>query len=1197
LSTATDAKKNASRLASLLAVAIMLLAVTVGPVAGSGKIDSQGVVNGAPGGIAGLIKDNVTGTPVGGVSVTFKENTNGVKGTVVSTILGGYGNTSAIGDGTYSVIFKHKDYEPFTVPGIVVTTGKTYYLNVSLNPIPSTVHGIVKDAISGMWVDGASVTLVDGFMNPMMTTGPDGAYSLQTISRSVKVTVSATGYIAYDSGIMPILINSTNDIATISLNRTTVHLDGEIHGSGGIADATVYLVGYKTFDTKTNETGYYAFDVEWGDYMLAVTKDGYFITSQQVSLQPGQPASRDMSLSRTPEQNAEVFGYVKDKVTNLPIAGVAVCMVDHELDEQLCMMTGADGYFHFSIYPGYFEAQFSLANYKGYKTYVSVTKGDSKNMGDILLQVLPPMDKQVSGLVKSGVTPIAGASVSIYDGDILAASGNTDITGNYAIFTYAGTFTIKATAGGYFDTAQTGVVVSANKVVNFDMIAVPAMKDMVYGYIKDQAHKPIKGASVMLVDTAIGHSWYSVQATTTDGGYYTFNIYDGSFLFIVDATGFNAELKKVTISANVQQDMSLNDSGQEALTMSVVFKDWTNLSLGMETHMVNDVKLLRHDIDSTYGNGDGMVSAAEADAWLNVELAKGPVAKDTEGMLTVDGTAYGIVDGSFMVKATGAEGDVMSPDEIVLMKGANFTAMVPIVAQKNHTVRYTAAFDTKFIDNSTELTVPAGWEARHIDAEYVTVSGTFTVGMDPPMAKTGLDSETVLINVTGNSVPNADAGKNRTIKVNNNETFDASASSDDFGISNYTWNFGDGKTGYGVSVVHKFSLTSPADMHNYTVTLTVKDTAGLTNLTKIWVLVDGAPPVALFTAVAPNKNVTGAGLPLAQEDKEKIDFNASGSTDNVGIANYTWKFSDGKFGYGKALNHTWIQPGEYNVTLNITDSAGWWANMTIKVTIRDITVPRARVTYNGDSLIYIEDKKLLVLNGSLSTDNVKVVKYTWNFGDKSATKEGMEVNYTYTTAGKFNVTLNVSDAAGNTNVSTPILIELKSKPKIPDLSITSIKVENAASFKIAGNDIHDGDRVKITIVVKNSGNGAIDSSSDNKDYSVQFTYGSHKITTKYKLTIAANNATSTVFVYWPKAVQGKFKICAEADPENRIGEKDDGNNRKCSGDVNITYSWVIIGGISGGIIAVVALVAVAYRLQTKRAEERKEKLRQRKKIR
>lgn len=54
-------------------------------------------------------------------------------------------------------------------------------------------------------------------------------------------------------------------------------------------------------------------------------------------------------------------------------------------------------------------------------------------------------------------------------------------------------------------------------------------------------------------------------------------------------------------------------------------------------------------------------------------------------------------------------------------------------------------------------------------------------------------------------------------------TFDASGSSDDFGIAGYAWNFGDGSNGSGATVTHRFPTGSA-----FLVTLTVTDTAGQT---------------------------------------------------------------------------------------------------------------------------------------------------------------------------------------------------------------------------------------------------------------------------------------------------------------------------------------------------------------------------------
>ncbi len=60
-----------------------------------------------------------------------------------------------------------------------------------------------------------------------------------------------------------------------------------------------------------------------------------------------------------------------------------------------------------------------------------------------------------------------------------------------------------------------------------------------------------------------------------------------------------------------------------------------------------------------------------------------------------------------------------------------------------------------------------------------------------------------------------------TVNAGESFTLDAGDSTDNHEIVNYTWNFGDGTTGYGVAPTHAYS-----EPGSYTVTLTVRDAAG-----------------------------------------------------------------------------------------------------------------------------------------------------------------------------------------------------------------------------------------------------------------------------------------------------------------------------------------------------------------------------------
>jgi len=157
-------------------------------------------------------------------------------------------------------------------------------------------------------------------------------------------------------------------------------------------------------------------------------------------------------------------------------------------------------------------------------------------------------------------------------------------------------------------------------------------------------------------------------------------------------------------------------------------------------------------------------------------------------------------------------------------------------------------------------------------------------------------------------------------------TFDASGSTDPDGtIVNYVWDFGDGNTGSGVTATHSY-----ATVGTYGVTLTVTDNDGLTAtaLKEIFVIatgveIDEEPPVA------------DAGNDLTVETGSIVAFDASRSTDNVGIVSYAWDFGDGNTGTGITPTHAYETEGTYIVTLTVTDAAGNFNTVTILTTVEE----------------------------------------------------------------------------------------------------------------------------------------------------------------------------------------------------------------------------------------------------------------------
>ncbi len=72
---------------------------------------------------------------------------------------------------------------------------------------------------------------------------------------------------------------------------------------------------------------------------------------------------------------------------------------------------------------------------------------------------------------------------------------------------------------------------------------------------------------------------------------------------------------------------------------------------------------------------------------------------------------------------------------------------------------------------------------------------------------------------------------------------------------------------------------------------------------------------------------------LTVDAGEEFSLDGSDSTDNHGVANYTWDFGDGTFGYAATLTHVYDEAGEYTVTLTVRDAAGNEDSHSFTVTV------------------------------------------------------------------------------------------------------------------------------------------------------------------------------------------------------------------------------------------------------------------------
>ncbi len=281
-------------------------------------------------------------------------------------------------------------------------------------------------------------------------------------------------------------------------------------------------------------------------------------------------------------------------------------------------------------------------------------------------------------------------------------------------------------------------------------------------------------------------------------------------------------------------------------------------------------------------------------------------------------------------------------------------------------------------------------------------------------------SATVQTSVTlrANDPPVAEAGPDVVLGEAEAErgtwtvAFDGSGSTDDHGLYRYEWDFDyDGERfdvdGVGVEVEADF-FGAGTD----TVGLRVWDHALQPHIDTLTVEHEGSdPPIA------------NAGQNTVTEGVWPVAFDGSRSTDDVAISRFEWDFGDGMTGVGARPNHSYWQPGVYQVTLTVYDRAEQSDTDTIRVVVRaasDPPVAEAGGPYRGGA-----GGPPAHFDGRESEDDFGVVKHFWDVditvdsdGDGDPTNDvdvvGPRPMWTYAEVGEYTIALTVTDGAGQT---------------------------------------------------------------------------------------------------------------------------------------------------------------------------------------
>jgi PKD repeat protein len=765
----------------------------------------------------------------------------------------------------------------------------------------------------------------------------------------------------------------------------------------------------------------------------------------------GTDAARGECERDAGRSQAYVWGFVTEK-GGAPVQGVNVTLYNFGSWLYYTTTSLSSGHYSLSPAPAQYTLKVTKSGYFDFTTTVYVRPGQELRY-DINITKIPPVNSKISGTVRNIDTslPVGFAGITLYD----LMNNNTITTlagllGNYNMDVYEGTFMIIGWALNYLTKCTGGVVVKPNQTVtlNIDIYPAPPLDATVHGQVRDIAGNPLPGAGILFYDEA---KHYFTNVTTGPNGLYSIDLYKGNFVLVADdpnsTQADNPIINVSTMGGDVTQDFRLRSLPVSRI-LSIV--DATGLGYGRLTINLTtwgkglvlgglSATLLRFVIDIYNGNGDLYTSPSEYEYWhdyFQTLLRNSLQLYDTKQLFRLDGRDYQF-ERDFLSLDIDLEGSAFSNAPLCIGLSINSSSNGTIdVKSPRHEVWLNKTYSTANETNLLSIDFPGFFTIRNQSAPQgfvLNITGDLSIGIDPPLDPAPDDnivSVPITFTLADRLPPMADAGFNRTLNQFSLVELNATASSDNLGISSYTWDLGDGT---------KQTVTMPIITHsyseygNYTVNLTVTDTGGLNSTDSIWVRVLDITP--------PGVRIMFNGSSVNEDTPVELKANA---TDNAGIDTVTWKVNGVEYGNGTSLLHTFAQPGVYAIDVRVVDVSGLAAFDELNLTVNDVTDPVADM---GPPIIRDEDHEI-VFNASLSTDNVGITSYKWNFGDSVDSFDGREIPHVFKEPGIYNVTLNVTDTAGNWNSSRIQVTVRDGTAPVAEILVnrTAIQKGDAVSF-------------------------------------------------------------------------------------------------------------------------------------------------------
>lgn len=396
--------------------------VNAGQTVDLGVIPLSKSTDATTGTVRGIVTDAQTGAPLGGVAIVVTGAPPAI------TDANGAYQIANVPPGSIAITAFKVGYNGAS-GSATVTAGSVVIFSPALSPQTGdvTLQGRIIESATGAPLAGVTVNL-SGPVAQTLVTGADGLFSFTGLpGGSYTLTATTPGFFGLTASIMA--SPGQYDLGDLGLSTNEPATTGTLRGSvtdaqtgAAIAGATVSVGASQT---ATDADGSYAFaDLAPGEVVVQVSSPNYVSASGVAEIVAGGTTIFSPALTPLSAQETALEGTVRDGASNAPLAGVTITLSG---EAGGTATTNAQGYYRIgNLNPGVVIVTAALAGYDPVTATGTLVAGSTANFSPRLYasNTTPP-DANATGV--TGVVLDAGTGLPLA-ATITATAGNTTQT-------------------------------------------------------------------------------------------------------------------------------------------------------------------------------------------------------------------------------------------------------------------------------------------------------------------------------------------------------------------------------------------------------------------------------------------------------------------------------------------------------------------------------------------------------------------------------------------------------------------------------------------------------------------------------------------------------------------------------------------------------------------------------------------------